>query len=59
MLYGGGLRMGQAIGESNADGGEPKSAPVTIDQLNATIMHALLDPGQVRLRNDLPDAVRN
>lgn len=59
MLYGGGLRMGQVIGESSTDGGEPKSAPVTIDHLNATIMHTLLDPGQVRLRNDLPDAVRN
>ncbi|MEZ6139745.1 MAG: DUF1501 domain-containing protein [Zavarzinella sp.] len=49
MLYGGGLPMGEIIGKSNQDGGSPASPPVTIRSLISTIMHTLLDIGQVRL----------
>ena len=54
MLAGGGLHMGQVIGESDENGGEPREDPVTIPDLQATIMHTLLDVGQVRLMDDLP-----
>jgi len=54
MLYGGGLKMGQVIGQSSRNGGEPASDPVTIPDLMATIMHTLLDTGEVRLMDGLP-----
>ena len=49
MLYGGGLKMGQVIGQSSRDGGEPASQPVFMKDLLATVMHSLMDIGQVRL----------
>ncbi|KAB2659772.1 MAG: DUF1501 domain-containing protein [Verrucomicrobia bacterium] len=49
LLYGGGLKMGQVIGESSRDGGEPATQAVTMKDLLATIMHTLLDIGQARL----------
>ncbi len=55
LLYGGGLKMGQVIGQSSRDGGEPRSEPVTIDNLIATIADTLLDLGQVRLMSSLPN----
>ena len=54
MLAGGGLRMGQVIGESSADAGEPASNAITTENLIGTIMHTLLDVGQVRLMENLP-----
>ena len=54
MLYGGGLKMGRVIGQSSRNGGEPASDPVTIQNLMATIMHTLLDTGEVRLMDGLP-----
>lgn len=54
LLYGGGLRTGQVIGQSTRDGGSPLSEPVTIKHLLATIMQSLLDVGQVRVANGLP-----
>jgi Protein of unknown function (DUF1501) len=57
MLYGGGLKMGRVIGQSTRNGGEPASDPVTIRDLNATIMHTLLDIGEARLLDDIPKNV--
>ncbi len=57
LLYGGGLKRGQVIGQSTADGGAPLSEAYTIDNLLATIMHTLLDVGQVRLLRGLPEDV--
>ena len=54
MLAGGGLKMGQVIGESSPDAGEPSSEPVTTENLIGTIMHTLLDVGQVRLMENIP-----
>lgn len=53
LLYGGGLKMGRVIGQSSRDGGEPASDPVTMQDLMATIMHTLLDVGEVRLLEGL------
>jgi uncharacterized protein (DUF1501 family) len=57
LLYGGGLKMGQVIGQSSRDGGEPASQPLTPKDLIATIMHSLLDIGKVRLMPGIPPRV--
>lgn len=57
LLYGGGLKMGRVVGQSSRDGGEPSSDPVTMKDLIATIMHTLLDIGQVRLMPGIPQRV--
>ncbi|MDB6034911.1 MAG: hypothetical protein JWM16_5249 [Verrucomicrobiales bacterium] len=57
LLYGGGLKMGQVIGQSARDGGEPASEAVTMQNLLATIMHTLLDIGEVRLLPGIPQRV--
>jgi Protein of unknown function (DUF1501) len=54
LLYGGGLKMGQVIGQSTRDAGEPQSEPYNMENLLATVMHNLLDIGQVRLMTGLP-----
>jgi hypothetical protein len=59
LLYGGGLRMGQVIGRSSRDGGEPADEPVTIPDLVSTIMHTLMDVGKVRLQEGLPTNLLN
>ncbi len=54
FLYGGGWKMGQVIGQSTRDAGQPSSEPVTIPNLVSTVMHTLFDAGQLRLRPDVP-----
>ena len=54
MIYGGGLQMGQVIGKSARDGGEPADNAITIPDLIATIMHTLVDAGQARLMDGMP-----
>ena len=49
LLAGGGLPMGQVIGATTRDGGRPATDPVTIANLYATIMHTLLDIGELRI----------
>ncbi|MFM8250880.1 MAG: DUF1501 domain-containing protein [Planctomycetota bacterium] len=50
MLSGGGLPMGQVIGQSTRDGGQPATEPMTISHLYATIFHTLFDVGQLRIQ---------
>ena len=57
LLYGGGLNMGQVVGSSTKDGGEPASDRVTIPNLYATIMETILDVGVVRATPGIPEAV--
>jgi hypothetical protein len=54
LVSGGGLRMGQVIGRSNASAGEPATQPVRIQNLIATILHSMMDMGEVRLIPGLP-----
>jgi uncharacterized protein (DUF1501 family) len=54
LLHGGGLKMGQVIGQSNRDGGEPSSDPVRIRNLLATILHTVFDVGELRLVSGMP-----
>src|SRR5262249_18298802 len=57
LVYGGGLKMGQGLGRSNASAGEPASDRVTVRHLVATIMHTLFDVGEVRVARGVPDDV--
>jgi hypothetical protein len=57
MLYGGGLKMGQVVGSSTKDGGEPASNRVTIPNLYATLMDRVLDTGAVRAMAGIPNEV--
>jgi hypothetical protein len=52
VLAGGGLPMGQVIGRSTANGGEPADNPVQMRHLIGTIMHTLFDVAELRLRRD-------
>jgi hypothetical protein len=54
LLAGGGLKVGQVIGQSNKDAGEPATEPYDNTHLIGTIMHTLLDVGRVRLLTGLP-----
>lgn len=56
-LAGGGLRMGQVVGESTARADVPKTNPVTIANLLATVMHVLLDDDAARRIQALPGSV--
>jgi hypothetical protein len=57
LLSGGGLNMGQVIGQSTRDAGEPLSEPLGINNLMATIMHTLLDIGELRLNQSVPTEI--
>lgn len=53
MLYGGGLKTGQVIGQSDRRGGEPASNPIGMENLTSTILHSLLDLNEVRVMDGL------
>ena len=57
LLYGGGLPMGQVIGRSTADAGEPATDPVSIRDLVATIVHTQFDVAQLRVMPGLPKSI--
>ncbi len=45
LIAGGGLKMGQAVGESSARGERPKDRPYTVPQVLSTLYHAMgIDP---------------
>jgi uncharacterized protein (DUF1501 family) len=54
LLAGGGLRMGQVIGQSTRDAAEPLSEPYNNRRLIATILHTLFDVGELRLEPNVP-----
>lgn len=54
LLSGGGLRMGQIIGQSSRDGGEPGTEPLRPENLYGTIMNTLFDLGELRLSRSAP-----
>ncbi|MFM7150141.1 MAG: DUF1501 domain-containing protein, partial [Gemmataceae bacterium] len=57
LLAGGGLRMGQVVGQSNRNGGEPNSEPVRIKNLLGTILNTFTDVGKLRLQRGVPREV--
>jgi len=58
VLAGGGLKMGQVIGQSDKLGGSPSSSPISTAELTATILHTLVDPGIVRLQPQVPQPIQ-
>jgi uncharacterized protein (DUF1501 family) len=54
---GGGLKMGQVIGQSDATASRPATFRYTPAHLLATVMHTLFDVGELRLLPDLPRGV--
>ncbi|MCE9532671.1 MAG: DUF1501 domain-containing protein [Planctomycetes bacterium] len=52
-LAGGGIKTGQVIGQSDRMASQPSTERYTPKHLLATIMHSLLDIGEVRLRPGL------
>jgi len=54
MLAGGGLRMGQVIGQSDRQAGTPATERYTPQHLLATIMQVMFDIAEVRLAPGLP-----
>ena len=49
LISGGGLKMGQVIGESNAYAERPATRPYDPSHLHATVMNTLFDVGQLRV----------
>ncbi len=54
LFAGGGLKMGQVIGQSDNQAGNPASEEYTPANLMATMMHALFDVGTLRLTRGVP-----
>ncbi len=54
LFAGGGLKMGQVIGQSDSKATKPSSIPYEPSHLVATILNVLFDVGQLRLRTDVP-----
>lgn len=54
VFAGGGLRMGQVVGESTAKAEEPKTDPIRMPDMLATLLHAQYDLGEVRVQRGLP-----
>lgn len=58
LLAGGGLQMGQVIGESNEKAEVPATEPIGPADLMATVMHTMFDVGQLRLDQSVPRNIR-
>ena len=57
MVAGGGAKVGQVIGQSNADASRPVTTPFNNSNLVATILHQLLDVVELRTVTGLPNDV--
>ena len=54
VFSGGGLKMGQVIGQSDRTASKPAANPYTPQNLVATVLHTLFDVPQLRLDPSLP-----
>ena len=59
VFVGGGLPMGQVIGQSDKNGGEPSSDPISSSNVMSTIMHYLFDIAELRLVTGVPREVES
>lgn len=57
LLAGGGLKMGQVIGQSDRQGGKPATEKLTPANLLATVMQTQFDVGQLRVSREVPTNV--
>lgn len=54
LVAGGGLKMGQVIGQSDRQAAKPLTERYTPQHLLGTVMHTLFDVGKLRLQTNLP-----
>ena len=54
---GGGLKMGQVIGESDRTASQPATDPVGVPDLMATVMHTLFNVGELRVTPGVPNEI--
>jgi len=59
VFVGGGLPMGQVIGQSDRHGGEPASDPISSSNILSTVMHYLFDVGELRVQTGIPKEVES
>jgi hypothetical protein len=59
VFAGGGLNMGQVIGESDAGAANPATRGYTPHHLLGTVMHTLFDMNQLRVTDGLPGEIIN
>jgi hypothetical protein len=57
LLYGGGLKMGQVIGQSDGSAAAPATEPIRPQNLISTIMHVLFDVPQLRAVRGIPSDI--
>ena len=57
LLAGGGLSMGQVVGQSTRDAGQPLTEPITNKHLISTILHTLFHVGELRITQGVPSEV--
>jgi hypothetical protein len=53
-LAGGGLKMGQVVGQSSRQNDVPDTEPISTPNLMSTVLHTLFDVGQLRLDTRIP-----
>lgn len=56
-FFGGGLRMGQVIGQSDRQNRVPATTPIGPGNLLSTIMHTVFDVGQLRITRGVPSTL--
>jgi len=59
LIAGGGLKMGQVIGQSDRQAGTPVSTPYGPRNLLGTVMETVFDVGEVRVTSGLPREIIN
>jgi len=59
LIAGGGLKMGQVIGQSDRQAGAPASTPYGPRNLLGTVMETVFDVGEVRVTSGLPREIIN
>jgi uncharacterized protein (DUF1501 family) len=57
LIAGGGLKMGQIIGQTDKNASNPTTEKYTPQHLFATVMNVLFDTGEVRIATDVPTGV--
>jgi hypothetical protein len=57
LIAGGGLKMGQVIGQSDGQAARSITTPYNPTHLVATILHTLFDAGKLRLEPGIPPAI--
>jgi hypothetical protein len=58
LLAGGGLKMGQVIGRSDATASKPNDEAYGPRHLLSTLMRVVFDMGEIRVRQDLPNKLK-